>query len=175
MIAKTELSLTFFKVDCFYARRLFCEDNIKKEWLILRHFNQESKDPPCLDSSKKMMFFWPKKNCSLDVILKISESDMSQILDLNTTQEVTQGHSLECHFGWWHHILFKIYSFQAEVHGTGRPGRTFMTLSKIKPKKVAYETKSKIFIEWINFWSTCNRKIKSIRKWLKRRLDPACF
>ena len=53
--------------------------------------------------------------CSLDVILKISESDMSQIwkiLDLNTTQEVTQGHSLECHLGLWHHFLFKFYSFQ---------------------------------------------------------------
>ena len=65
MIAKTELSLTCFKVDCFYARRLFCEDNIKKEWLILRHFNQESKDSSCLDSSKKMMFFWPKKTVVL--------------------------------------------------------------------------------------------------------------
>ena len=65
MIAKIELSLTYFKVDCFYARRLFCEDNIKKEWLILRHFNQESKDSSCLDSSKKMMFFWPKKTVVL--------------------------------------------------------------------------------------------------------------
>ena len=50
--------------------------------------------------------------CSLDVILKISESDMSQILDLNTTQEVTQGHPLECHLGLWHQFLFKLYSFQ---------------------------------------------------------------
>lgn len=53
--------------------------------------------------------------CSLNVILKISESDLSQILkilDLNTTQEVTQGHPLECHLGLWHQFLFKLYSFQ---------------------------------------------------------------
>ena len=37
---------------------------------------------------------------------------MSQILDLNTTQEVTQGHPLECHLGLWHQFLFKLYSFQ---------------------------------------------------------------